>query len=164
MTPPNKVPAKSSYKHAAVLFALCSIAFFTACQLIVGNSPKNISSSPTSSISLTPTIWATFTHLPGDIYFLYQTQTAAPTQFPTVRLESTNPLKTLTPQYGLTETVIAVTESTCLLAYPDFCVSPNVRLGCGALLDKGLHDFTVKAPDPYGYDRDDDGIGCEIEK
>jgi hypothetical protein len=159
----SRTPTKLRYKSLLALLVLFSIALFTACQNIVGGTPIP-ASSPTSSISATSIVRATFTHLPGDLYFLHQTETAAPTPYPLVRWETPDLFKTLTPQYGLTETVIAVTKVSCLLAYPDFCISPNVRLGCTELRDKGKYDFTALAPDPYGYDKDGDGIGCETEK
>lgn len=115
-------------------------------------------------MSVTPSVRATFTQLPGDVYFLHQTETAAPTAYPPGRWQTADMLKTATPQYGLTATVIALTKSVCLLAYPDFCVSPNIRLGCGDLANYGYHDFTVLPPDPYGYDKDGNGIGCEAGK
>jgi hypothetical protein len=159
----SRVFAKLRYKPLLAFFALFSIALFASCQNIAGGAPAP-TLSPTNFVSATPIIRATFTHLPGDLYFLYQTETAAPTPFSTIVWQTPNVFTTLTPQYGLTETVIAVTKVVCVLAYPDFCISPNVRLGCTLLLDKGKHDFTVLPPDPYGYDKDGDGIGCETEK
>jgi hypothetical protein len=160
---PSTAPTRSRYKLFLAFLALFSIVFFTACQYTLVDRLKGLlpASSPTGSISSTPTVRATFTHLPGDIYFLYQTETAAPPTSPPIRWE-TETLKTSTPLYTQTAIVIAVTASSCLLAYPDFCVSPNVRLGCTALRDRLKQDFTVLPPDPYGYDKDGDGIGCEI--
>jgi hypothetical protein len=159
---PSSAPAKPGYKPALVLLALFSIALFAACQSIV-NTPAP-PTPPVGSMSLTPSVRATFTHLPGDVYFLHQTETAAPTAYSPGRWHTAETLKTITPFYPLTATVIALTQSRCLLAYPDFCVSPNVRLGCWDLANYGYHDFTVLLPDPYGYDKDGDGIGCDTEK
>jgi hypothetical protein len=164
---PSTAPVQSRYGLVPAFLALFSIALFTSCQLIVGGRFEDTPTpalSPTGSISATPTIRATFTHLPGDVYFHYQTETAAPTAYPTIHWETPEALMTITPFYTLTAIALAVTESSCLLAYPDFCISPNVRLGCIALRRLGKHDFTVLAPDPYGYDKDNDGIGCDKEK
>jgi hypothetical protein len=49
----------------------------------------------------------------------------------------------------------------CDPAYPDedVCIpSPPPDLDCG---DIDYQDFTVEEPDPHGFDRDNDGIGCE---
>ena len=44
-------------------------------------------------------------------------------------------------------------------SYPDVCIaSPPPDLDCGDISDK---KFTVLSPDPHGFDRDGDGIGCE---
>ena len=44
-------------------------------------------------------------------------------------------------------------------SYPDMCIpSPPPDLNCGDISDKG---FKVEPPDPHGFDRDGDGIGCE---
>jgi len=160
---PSTVPAKSRRKIVLAFLALFSIALFTASQTIAGGMPTPAAPSG-ASIPATPIVQATFTHLPGDVYFLHQTETAAPTAYHAGHWQTAEALETITPFYGLTATVIALTQYTCLLAYPDFCISPNVRLGCTALRDRGYHDFTVLPPDPYGYDKDGDGIGCDTEK
>jgi len=157
---PSRAPAQLRYKLVLAFLAPFSIVLFTSCQLIVGDKLEDTpvpASSPTSSISLTPTVRATFTHLPGDIYFLYQTQTAAAPTYPPIRWRTNTPI-TPTPLYTLTAAALASTKSSCLLAYPDFCVSPLQRVGCPNL---PFHNFTVLTPDPYGYDPDHDGIGCE---
>jgi hypothetical protein len=48
----------------------------------------------------------------------------------------------------------------CDPAYPDFCIPPPPPdLNCA---DVAPHaNFTVRPPDPHGFDRDRDGIGCE---
>ena len=49
--------------------------------------------------------------------------------------------------------------SDCDSAYPDFCIaSAPPDLNCPDISD---NDFTVLSPDPHGFDRDADGIGCE---
>ena len=47
--------------------------------------------------------------------------------------------------------------SNCLAAYPDFCIQASPRIPCDDL----PKNFTVLPPDPLGYDRDNDGVGCE---
>ena len=45
------------------------------------------------------------------------------------------------------------------LPYPDFCITPNSPdLDCA---DIPRRRFRVLQPDPHGFDRDQDGIGCE---
>ncbi|HLN34983.1 MAG TPA: excalibur calcium-binding domain-containing protein [Nitrososphaeraceae archaeon] len=47
----------------------------------------------------------------------------------------------------------------CDSSYPDVCIpSPPPDLDCTDISDK---KFTVLPPDPHGFDRDGDGIGCE---
>ena len=50
-------------------------------------------------------------------------------------------------------------SSDCDPSYPDFCIpSPPPDLDCGDIDGKR---FTVRPPDPHGFDREGDGIGCE---
>jgi micrococcal nuclease len=47
----------------------------------------------------------------------------------------------------------------CDRAYPGVCIPPPPPdLDCTEIAE---HDFEVRAPDPHGFDRDHDGIGCE---
>ena len=47
----------------------------------------------------------------------------------------------------------------CDSSYPDTCIpSPPPNLNCEDISDKR---FEVLSPDPHGFDRDGDGIGCE---
>jgi micrococcal nuclease len=47
----------------------------------------------------------------------------------------------------------------CHRSYPDFCIPPNSPdLNCR---DIPYRRFRVIPPDPHGFDRDRDGIGCE---
>ncbi|WP_199349866.1 hypothetical protein [Nostoc flagelliforme] len=44
-------------------------------------------------------------------------------------------------------------------SYPDICVPPNsADLNCP---DIPYRRFKVVPPDPHGFDRDGDGVGCE---
>ena len=50
-------------------------------------------------------------------------------------------------------------SENCDASYPDVCIAPPPPvLDCGDIADK---DFTVVLPDPHGFDREGDGIGCE---
>lgn len=62
-------------------------------------------------------------------------------------------------------TLLPTTESgpgqsaACDPAYPDACIPPPPPdLDCG---DVAYRRFRVLAPDPHGFDGDNDGIGCE---
>ena len=51
------------------------------------------------------------------------------------------------------------TQQKCDSSYPDFCITPNSPdLDCA---DISRRRFRVLQPDPHGFDRDQDGIGCE---
>jgi hypothetical protein len=41
---------------------------------------------------------------------------------------------------------------------PDFCIPPPPDLDCA---DVNGRNFTVLPPDPHGFDREGDGLGCE---
>ena len=50
-------------------------------------------------------------------------------------------------------------EIECDPSYPDVCISPPPpNLNCGDISERR---FTVLSPDPHGFDRENDGIGCE---
>lgn len=52
-----------------------------------------------------------------------------------------------------------VAPGTCDPSYPTVCIPPPPPdLDCG---DISFRRFAVKPPDPHGFDRDGDGIGCE---
>lgn len=49
----------------------------------------------------------------------------------------------------------------CDASYPDVCIaSPPPDLDCSDVAVKG---FKVVPPDPHGFDREGDGIGCEAD-
>lgn len=51
-------------------------------------------------------------------------------------------------------------RSACEPSYPTICVPPPPPdLSCADIFP--LQDFPVTPPDPHGFDRDRDGIGCE---
>jgi micrococcal nuclease len=47
----------------------------------------------------------------------------------------------------------------CDRSYPDLCIPPFDDVTCGDR--RPNRNFTVKPPDPYRLDPDQDGIGCE---
>lgn len=50
-------------------------------------------------------------------------------------------------------------NDNCDSSYPDFCIaSPPPNLNCP---DISQTRFTVSGSDPHGFDRDNDGMGCE---
>ncbi|WP_373529680.1 thermonuclease family protein [Nostoc sp.] len=50
-------------------------------------------------------------------------------------------------------------QNNCDPSYPDFCIPKNSPdLNCP---DMTQRRFKVLPPDPHGFDRDGDGIGCE---
>jgi micrococcal nuclease len=50
-------------------------------------------------------------------------------------------------------------DSDCDSSYPNSCISsPPPNLNCDDVSSK---NFAVLPPDPHGFDRDEDGIGCE---
>jgi micrococcal nuclease len=50
-------------------------------------------------------------------------------------------------------------QNNCDSAYPDFCIpSPPPDLNCPDIPQK---NFKVLPPDPHGFDRDGDSVGCE---
>lgn len=51
-------------------------------------------------------------------------------------------------------------SASCDAAYPTVCIpSPPPDLDCG---DIPYRDFPVLPPDPHHFDRDRNGIGCEL--
>lgn len=69
---------------------------------------------------------------------------------------------TLTPVPTATQTPTPTNTpvgQNCHPSYPTLCVPPPPPdLSCG---DVGVQNFPVTPPDPHGFDRDEDGIGCE---
>jgi len=62
----------------------------------------------------------------------------------------------LYPNHGYSQTS---SRTGCDPAYPDVCIaSPPPDLNCKDVADR---HFKVLPPDPHGFDRDGDGIGCE---
>ena len=56
-------------------------------------------------------------------------------------------------------TQITTTDTKCDSSYPDVCISPfPPDLDCSEITQS---NFRVFQPDKHGFDRDNDGIGCE---
>jgi hypothetical protein len=50
-------------------------------------------------------------------------------------------------------------QTKCDSSYPGVCIPPPpLDLDCG---DVSYHNFKVLSPDPHGFDKDNNGIGCE---
>ncbi len=111
-----------------------------------------------------------FEHIEG-AYIPTPTATATETNEPTPTVTETNgPTPTATETNGPTPTATETNEPTptetetnvptsCDSSYPDFCIRPPPPdLNCD---DIPYKNFKVLQPDPHGFDRDKDGIGCE---
>ena len=63
------------------------------------------------------------------------------------------------PPRPTTTTTTTQPSPTCDPAYPDFCIPPPPPdLDCGQI---NGNNFTVRSPDPHGFDADGNGVGCE---
>jgi micrococcal nuclease len=76
---------------------------------------------------------------------------------------STNPVSTGQPNSGKLEgsqpKPEVLSKQNCYPAYPDLCVpkdSPDLK--CSDVKER---NFKVLSPDPHGFDRDRNGVGCE---
>jgi hypothetical protein len=73
--------------------------------------------------------------------------------------DSKLPDKNIVKTKSTPDVVKKSTKSNCDLSYPDFCISPPPpNLNCPDISPKR---FTVSGSDPHGFDRDNDGVGCE---
>lgn len=95
------------------------------------------------------------------------TQNTAPPQEEMAVPESTSAQNTVPSQNtAIPETTIMPSppkpqpeQPQCDKSYPDFCIPPNIPdLDCGEIQ---YSNFRVLPPDRHGFDRDNDGIGCE---
>lgn len=94
-------------------------------------------------------------HTPTPTIFIFELQTNVAR--PTNTLHPTKtPVALATPQIQPTSP-----PSACNPSYPDVCINSSPRLSCADLKTKGIYHFRVLPPDPLGYDKDNDGIGCE---
>jgi hypothetical protein len=84
-----------------------------------------------------------------------ETTTTARATTTTRRPTTTSPPTT---RRRVTTTTRAPTRD-CDSSYPDFCIPPPPPdLDCA---DVNGRNFTVLPPDPHGFDREGDGLGCE---
>jgi len=105
----------------------------------------------------TPTFTPAVIVLPTATIFIFQLQTnvAQPTIVqPTEFIYYTNTPFVLSTQPNSN-------GGNCNSSYPTVCINDNPRLNCTELEAKGISKFKVLPPDPLGYDKDNDGIGCE---
>ena len=65
-----------------------------------------------------------------------------------------------TPQSTSSSSIPSQTnEKLCDPSYPTLCILPNSPdIDCSEI---SYSNFRVLEPDPHGFDRDNDGIGCE---
>ena len=70
------------------------------------------------------------------------------------------PAKTMSPTpTRTTSPARTASRGNCDPSYPSVCIPPGPPdLDCGEI---SYRRFTVLAPDPHGFDADNDGIGCE---
>lgn len=60
---------------------------------------------------------------------------------------------------SLMATAPTVAQQNCDPSYPDVCITPPLPdLDCK---DIPYDNFRVVGDDPHGFDRDNDGVGCE---
>lgn len=68
--------------------------------------------------------------------------------------------KTVAPTSGAVSSAPAL--GNCDSSYPDFCISsPPPDLDCP---DLAQENFTVRQPDPHGFDGNRDGVGCQSSR
>ena len=83
------------------------------------------------------------------------TPTAAPAVGPTA---APTVASTAAPTPALTVTPAPTEAANCDPSYPTICIEPGVPdLNCGDIEERR---FEVRQPDPHGFDRDKDGVGC----
>ena len=71
------------------------------------------------------------------------------------------PAPTATQQPAPQPTATQRPAPNCDPAYPDVCIpSPPPELSCDEV---EFRDFVVLPPDPHGFDRNQNGTGCESE-
>jgi cytoskeletal protein RodZ len=161
---------------AALGLCVCMGIAAAAGYLFLGPAATpSVAISPQASASLspsttpTPTRRPSLTPLPGqEAHFPTQTvlaltQTVAAGYSPTPpSLTPTKPHPTYTPGPTSEPTRVKVTfaahtpGSACNPAYPTLCLT--YRVTCQQI---GISNFPVLPPDPFGYDKDGDGKGCD---
>jgi len=74
--------------------------------------------------------------------------------------ETQTPISPTVPiQESQSDFATSPVKDICDSSYPDICIPPYPPdLDCGEI---GYSNFRVVGSDPHGFDRDNDGIGCE---
>jgi hypothetical protein len=166
----------------SLLFFCCILGFSVA-----SDSPDTPTPTPISqtgedggggSETPTPKITVQAQSLGGSVVIITYTPTATPvvtrTSIPTLtrtRVPTWTPNPEITPlristkpPSTSTRAVIAPAptqqaNNNCSAAYPSVCIPPAPPdLNCP---DIPYRNFTVLPPDPHGFDRNNDGVGCE---
>jgi len=104
--------------------------------------------------------WIPFAMIPMMFMDGFEQQHMQPLPIPIERMV-TEPISQMVPAPGFEDVpeMIVVSENGCDPSYPEFCIPlypPD--LDCGEIQ---YANFKVLQPDPHGFDRDKDGIGCE---
>src|SRR5215204_5871958 len=124
-----------------------------------GNSTTNtaaaeITTATAASGSLAPT---PLPPVVGQVFDSFEL-IAAPEVAQPIAPEVAQPIAPEAP-VGQTEGEGEEGDAACDSSYPDFCIPPSPPdLNCD---DVDGTNFKVLSPDPHGFDRDNDGIGCE---
>ena len=126
-------------------------------------APTSVSGpSATSTSVATATPTSTPTNTPASTAILTVPSTPAPTETSWIAPMTTNtPAPTHTPTQTRTATA-TIPAGDCDPAYPDVCIPPVSKggdLDCDDIPQ--FASFRVLPPDPHGFDREGDGIGCE---
>lgn len=146
------------------VLAICTLlAAGTTVFVVAGVVPgmTTRSATPGSSRAGTPGPRPSLTPLPGQVLSMTRDARDSGTSFAPVHMitETPAPIQLLTVEAESTlHTAATITAYACRPEYPDVCVSPLYHPSCDEL---GVLNFRVPGADPYGYDRDHNGIGCE---
>jgi hypothetical protein len=129
----------------------------TAAVLIPITGPTNLKSSLSMELtSPTPSGMPSRTQSPT------WTPTSSPTETSQTTTVTSTPRPTFTSQPSNTADILvngSENNNACDPSYPGVCIPPRPPdLDCPQI---SYTNFTVLPPDPHGFDRDGDGIGCE---
>jgi hypothetical protein len=134
--------------------------------IVSDSTAGETAAAPSTTLATTSTVAPTTTLPPTTTVAPTTTITTTTTVPPTTTIATTTtvaPTTTLAPTTTATTTTTVAPTTTaaanCDSSYPDFCIPPKPpHLNCP---DIGSKNFTVLQPDPHGFDRDKDGVGCE---
>jgi len=140
-------PQAQNRRTVAVTYGPAAFLFLLLAGITAPEAPQEEAAAPspqpTATLSPVPTAEATPAPTP----------TPTPEPLPTPPPEPTAPPPEPEPTPG------EESAGNCDPAYPDACIpSPPPDLDCEDIAQRG---FTVLAPDPHGFDREGDGLGCE---